>query len=345
MLESRTMKNISETISQLQSDKTLSEKEAFDLQSSILRGEVPTQTLLDIFTALQNRTLARDELQGFFKASQAAMRVLPSSIETLDTCGTGGDGSGTFNISTAAALLCAAAGVPAAKHGNRAASSKCGSADVLEALGVHIELSPEQAKKILEKTGFVFLFARSYHPAFRHAGEARKAFGRKTYFNLLGPLLNPAKAAYRVHGLADFSLARMLGDILMDSGVKRMWLVHARDGMDEISPASATEVLERTGREARTFHINPKEHGLASDDRSALRGGDAKENAAILTAVLAGNGTKAQNAAVILNAAAGLTVYGKVTDFGGGVALASDILASGKGYEKLQEVIRASQSI
>ena len=339
------MKNLSETISYLQSNKTLSKSEAFDLQSSILKGEVPTQSLLEIFTALHGRAVTVEELGGFFKASQEAMTSLNAETPALDTCGTGGDNSGSFNISTVSALVCSATGVPVAKHGNRAASSQCGSADVLETLGVKLDLNPQQAKAVLEKTGFVFLFARNFHPAFKHAAEARKTFGKRTYFNLLGPLLNPAKALYRVHGLADFSFAEILGSILADSGVKRMWLVHAEDGLDEISPSSVTHVIERQGEKVRTFTINPKEFGLFIENRDGLKGGDAKTNADILTSILQGKGTKAQNAAVILNAAAGLTVYGKTADYKEGVALATDVIASGKGYEKLQEVIKASNAL
>jgi len=339
------MKNLSETISYLQCNKTLSESEAFDLQSSILRGEVPTERLVEVFVALSGRAVAKEELSGFFRASQKAMVPLAVDVRALDTCGTGGDNSGSFNISTAAGIVCAAGGVPVAKHGNRAASSLCGSADVLETLGVKIELAPEQAKNVLERCGFVFLFARSYHPAFRHAGEARKLFGKKTYFNLLGPLLNPAKAAYRVHGLADVSFAQTLGSLLVASGVRKAWLVHAEDGLDEVSPFSVTQVLAfETGKAKRAFTIDPREYNLAITDRNALAGGDAKQNAEILSAILKGKGTRGQHSAVILNAAAGFTVYGETKSIAEGVKLAADILASGKGYEKLQEIITVSNS-
>ena len=347
MRESRKyMTDITKTITTLKSGQTLSEAEAFDLQAAILAGEVSTPILLEIFSTLQNRAVTKAELTGFFKASQSAMTALPSSVETLDTCGTGGDNSGSFNISTVAALVCATAGVPVAKHGNRAASSKCGSADVLEALGVQIDLIPQLAKRVLEKTGFVFLFARDFHPAFKYAAEARKAFGKKTYFNLLGPLLNPAKALYRVHGLSDFSFAETLGDLLIDSGVKRVWLLHAEDGLDEISPASVTKVIEREkGKPARAFLIDPQKLNLAHGNRDELKGGNAKINAEILTNILQGRGTSAQNAAVILNAAAGLTVYGKAKSFEEGVKLASETLVSGKSYKKLQEIITVSKAV
>ncbi len=335
----------SDIISSLNSNKTLSTQEAFDLQSSILKGEASTERLVEIFTALQGRTITAQELNGFFRASAEAMTPFATKTETLDICGTGGDGSGSFNISTVSALVCSAGSVPVAKHGNRAASSKCGSADVLEALGVKIELSPEQAKIFLEECRFVFLFARSYHPAFKHAGEARKLFGKKTYFNLLGPLLNPAKAPYRVHGLADFSFAETLGDALVHSGVQKTWLVHAEDGLDEVSPFSVTHVRAfEKGKPKQSFTIDPKKFNLAIADRNSLAGGDTKQNAEILSAILKGKGTREQNSAVILNSAAGFTVYGTVKTFGEGVQRATDILASGKGYEKLQEVIKASNS-
>jgi anthranilate phosphoribosyltransferase len=169
--------NPTQTIEKLASGSALSQREAYEMQSAILRGEVQTSALFEYFSALGARPPTSEELRGFFKASLEAMTPLTTDIDTLDTCGTGGDGSGSFNISTAAAILCAATGVSVTKHGNRAASSTCGSADVLEALGVKIELSPIAAKRVLTKCGFVFLFARSYHPAFRHAAEARKAYG------------------------------------------------------------------------------------------------------------------------------------------------------------------------
>ena len=336
--------NTATTITSLESGKTLSKEEAYDLQRAILQGAIDTQSLLALFGAMEGRSVTKDELCGFFRASSDAMTKLPASEDTLDTCGTGGDHSGSFNISTAAALVIAAAGVPVAKHGNRAASSTCGSADVLEALGVKIDIGPEQAKKVLDETGFVFLFARSYHPAFRHAAEARKAFGKRTYFNLLGPLLNPAQARYRVHGLADFSLAPILAAALDDSRVQRMWLVRAEDGMDEISPACVTKVIERAEGAPRSFTVDPKAYGLAAD-AAGLKGGDAPMNARILTDILQGKGTEAQNVAVVLNAAAGLTVYGKTSTYEEGISLAKATIASGKGYDTLREVIRESNSV
>lgn len=338
--------DISKTIATLKEGNKLSESEASELQSAILSGSVETAAIVEIFSALENRRVSESELRGFFKASVKAMTVLNSDIDTLDTCGTGGDKSGSFNISTTAAIICAAAGVPVAKHGNRAASSKCGSADVLETLGVKIDLTPEKARRALKRTGFVFLFARSYHPAFKNAAEARKTFGKKTYFNLLGPLLNPAKASYRVHGLADFSYSETLGELLTESGVKKAWLIHADDGLDEVSSGSLTHVIEfSSGVLPRAFNIDPKEHGLFVEGNEGLVGGDAKVNAEILSSILQGKGTEAQNSASILNAAAGLTVYGKTENFKEGVKLAGAIVKSGAGFEKLQEIIKVSNEV
>ncbi|PIQ69203.1 MAG: anthranilate phosphoribosyltransferase [Candidatus Taylorbacteria bacterium CG11_big_fil_rev_8_21_14_0_20_46_11] len=337
---------IAEATTKIAGGATLTESEALSVQSSILAGEAQTPTLVAFFEAFKDRKVSAFELRGFFRASLSAMTPLETGMDTLDTCGTGGDGSGSFNISTVSALLCATAGVPVAKHGNRAASSKCGSADVLEALGVKIELSPEQAKTMLEQTGFVFLFARSYHPAFKHAGEARKLFGKKTYFNFLGPLLNPAKASYRVHGLSDFSLAETLGDILIESGVRKAWLVHAEDGLDEVSPMSLTHGISfSTGGYSEPFNIDPKEHGLAIEDGGGLTGGDVKKNAEILISILQGKGTEAQNAVTILNTAAGLTVSGRSTTFADGVRFAKALITSGAGYEKLQDIVKASNEV
>lgn len=337
--------SIDHALKQLGTGQTLSEQEAFDVQVAILNGEVATAELLTLFSALEGRAISAYELHGFFRASSQAMAVLRTDRETLDTCGTGGDGSGSFNISTVSSLLCATAKVPVAKHGNRAASSECGSADVLEALGVKIELSPEQASKVLEQTGFVFLFARSYHPAFKYAGEARKAFGKKTYFNFLGPLLNPAHARFRVHGLSDFSLAETLGSVLIGSGVKKAWLVHADDGLDEVSPSSGTDVLEISSEGKRRFRIDPKEYGIICTGNEGLVGGDVQVNAGIISAILQGKGTPVQNAVTILNTASGLTVYGKTKTFEEGVWLAKELIASGAGFEKLQEIKRVSNEV
>ena len=331
-------------ITSLNKGETLTESLAYELQASILRGELNTEAILRVFKALSARQLAESELVGFFRASSDAMTSVDVGFDALDTCGTGGDNSGSFNISTAAGIICAAAGVPVAKHGNRASTSSCGSADVLEALGVKIEIDRGDAVAILKKCGFVFLYARAFHPAFKHAAEARKSFGQKTYFNLLGPLLNPARSAFRVHGLADFTYAKILGRLLINAGTKKVWLVHAENGMDEISTDGPTQVMQiERNKEPFFFTIEPRDFGL-SHDSSALKGGDAKTNARIIAELLQGRGNQAQKAAVILNAAAGLTVFGQAENFAEGIKLATWAVTSGKAHARLQDIIKFSHS-
>jgi anthranilate phosphoribosyltransferase len=329
----------------LRSGKTLLQAQADELQTAILADKVSTEVLLEIFSIFDKRRLAQEELAGFFAASNRVMAKIPVDVEVLDTCGTGGDQSGSFNISTVAAVVCAASGVPVAKHGNRAASSQCGSADVLESLGVNIELKPKAVAQVLRDCGFVFLYARNYHPAFKYAAEARKIFAKKTYFNLLGPLLNPAGAGFRAHGLADFSYARSLGVLLIKSGAKRVWLMRALDGLDEISPFNQTQVVEFVPhRTPKEFMIDPQKFGLLQSPSQEIKGGDCQTNAKIFVDILQGHGNQAQNAAVMLNAAAGLTVAGRAKSLEEGIKLATHVIVSGKAYAKLQEIIKTSNT-
>lgn len=309
--------------------------EAYQFQTDILNTQYSEQALFDIFTAL-DRPLSTEELLGFYTASKEAMLTVPTSIPALDTCGTGGDGLDTFNISTTAALLLASLGVPVAKHGNRSSSGRCGSADVLEALGLTLTITPEEAARCLSEHHFCFLFAPLYHPAFKHVAAARKRYGKRTYFNLLGPLLNPANAPYRLVGVADPSMASLIGETLIGAGVERTWVVHSKDGMDEISPTGTTLVHEFVaGGVPRTFTIDPEEHGLDRVSLADLTGGDAPHNAAITRALLEGGGTSAAHSAVVLNAAAGLTITGTVDTFSLGVTHAKAGLASGIGARTL----------
>ncbi|MEK9177470.1 MAG: anthranilate phosphoribosyltransferase [Patescibacteria group bacterium] len=321
----------------------ITEPEAYALQKSVLEGAVATDELVALFTAINGRRISEPELRGFFRASAEAMVAVPDASDSLDTCGTGGDKSGSFNISTASAVLLAAIGIPVAKHGNRAASSKCGSADVLEALGVKIELSPEREKQVLDETGFVFLFARTHHPAFRHAAEARKAFGKRTYFNFLGPLLNPARARFRVHGLSDFSYAEPLAAIVIDFGVEKAFFIHAESGMDEASPFADTEVLlAEKGAEPKRFVLPTSEYAVGKPEE--LMGGDAAVNAHILATLFDGKGTDAQNLAVALNSALGLVAFGHTEDFDAAVQMSLEALRSGKAARKLDEIVKATNA-
>ncbi len=322
--------------------------QAKEIQTRILSGEMQTEEIFEVFQSLENKNLSKEALSGFLEASlEVANRFDPES-EVLDVCGTGGDGFHTLNISTLTALVCAGAGVPVAKHGNRSASSKCGGADVLEALGVNIDLNPVKAKKCLEKTGIVFLFAPNFHPAFRFVKEARTKYGKKTYFNILGPLLNPAGAKHQLIGITDENLVDLIGETLISRGSKKIWLVKSKEGMDEISISSPTTVWEFTGgvgRGKKQFTIDPEDFGMKKAPIEESVGGDVELNKQIALNVLNNKAKEAQKNVVILNAGAGLTVFGKTKNLEEGVNLAREILESGKAKEKLEEFILESNKL
>ncbi len=323
----------------LQLGERLDFSQARQLQSEILNGSILTDVLLDILRAF-NRTLTPDEFAGLFAASEEAMIPVAAKVQALDTCGTGGDGHNTFNISTAAAIICAGAGVAVAKHGNRSASSLCGSADVLEALGVDINLSPFLAAQYLQPGAMVFLFARSFNPAFKHAAEARKQFNKPTYFNFLGPLLNPAHAPSRLLGVADPSMIEIMGQTLIQSGVKRAWLFHSQDELDEISTAGPTTIYDfSASRAPKVFLLDPQAYDLPAYAIADLAGGTAETNAEIIRSIMKNRATDAQKTAAILNAAAGLVVAGKAQNFGQGLELAEKSLQSGAANKALQTLI------
>ena len=314
---------------------SLSESEAYDLQKNILENKLSLEMLVELFTLL-DRPLTENEFYGFYKASREAMVPVAAPHGLLDTAGTGSDGLHTINISSIAAILLAALGVPVAKHGNRAASSKCGSADVLEELGMNIDLDPEQVARSISATNFGFMFAPKFHPAFKHVAPARKAYGKRTYFNFLGPFLNPANADFRLVGVYDLGLVELMGSTLLKAGVRKAWVVRGRDGMDEISACAITDVTEFASREAvRSFTIDPSVYGLSLAAPDNLRGGDKALNANIAKKILGGEGTEAQNNAVILNTAAGLLIVGKVATYADGIVLAQNGLQQKLGLQKL----------
>lgn len=317
----------------------MTKTEAFELQTRILTGEYGIEKILEIFHDLEGKVLTSEELGGIVEASQNVMTPFPFKGESLDTCGTGGDGLQTFNISTAAALVAAACGVTVAKHGNRAASSRSGSADVLEALGVVITMSPEQAAECLHEIGITFLWAPLYHPAFKHAGEARKQYGKKTYFNFLGPLLNPARADYRLLGVADTRYVESMGEVLLQAGVKRAWLLASEEGMDEISPAAPTTIHEFTPQNRNQFVITPVDVQRPLYPISDLIGGDAQENAEIIRAITENRSTPAQREVVVLNAAAALVVTQKALTMNEAILQVEEALTSGKVAKKLHDFV------
>jgi anthranilate phosphoribosyltransferase len=287
-----------------------------------------------------------DELTGLLDAmlAAAALVEVDESLRDrlVDVVGTGGDRSHTINVSTLASFVVAGAGVPVCKHGNRAASSACGAADLLEALGVSLELSPEDVARSLETAGMAFCFAPRFHPALRHAGPPRRELGVPTAFNILGPMANPARVRRQVVGLADATLAeRMLG-VLGQRGSVRVMIVHGDDGLDELTTTSTSTVWELDGDTTRTWTLDPADLGLAPARREQLVGGDATTNARLARAVLRGE-RGAHRDVVVLNAAAGLLVGGAVESMAEGVALAGDVLDDGRAAATLERLVAASQ--
>lgn len=293
-------------------------------------------------TALSMKGETIDEIT----ASAADMREhcvkLLHNIDALEIVGTGGDGANSFNISTTSALVIASAGVPVAKHGNRAASSKCGAADVLEALGVKITLPPGKSAELLEKIGICFLFAQNYHIAMKYVAPVRKELGIRTIFNILGPLANPAGANMEVMGVYDEALVEPLAKVLENLGVKNAMVVYGQDKLDEISSCAPTTVCEVKDGIYSSYVIKPEDFGFERADKSELVGGTPEENACITKAILSGKETGAKRTAVLMNSGAALYVAGKAENISEGVKLAAQMIDSGKAMEKLKEFIRFS---
>lgn len=320
---------------------------ASDMRASvdaIVGGDATPAQVGALLAALAARGETADELAGAAAALRGRMLGVRSTRAPLiDVCGTGGDRSGSFNISTAVALVAAGAGATVAKHGNRAMSSRCGSADVFAALGVRIDAPPAVSARALDEVGIAFLFAQAHHPAMRAVALARKEIGIRSIFNLIGPLANPAGAHRQVVGVADGSAVGAVAEALRRLGSERAAAVHGDDGMDEVSLSGPTRVVEWTGSDVVQYVIEPSDLGFARSDPSALQGGDARENAAIITGVLAGR-RGPQRDVVTLNAALALVVAGIATDLHDGVRRASASIDGGAAAAKLDGLIRATAS-
>jgi anthranilate phosphoribosyltransferase len=313
--------------------------------SVLMRGEASAVETAALLMGLRTKGETADELAGAATALRDVMLRVPvdRADRLVDTCGTGGGRVGTLNISTAAAFVVAGAGVPVAKHGNRSFTSRSGSADVLEALGVNIQLPADQAAAVLRDAGLVFLFAPSFHPAMRHVGPIRKELGIPTIMNLLGPLVNPAGVRRQVIGVADGHRAPLVAAALARLGATHALVLHAEVGMDEVSPAGRTHVWEVCHETVTEWTIDPREHGLHCDDLDGLAGGDPAENAARIEQLLSGGaGTEAIRCAVVLNAAAGLYVSGRGWTFEEAAQRARSTLESGAGRDVLERLRRTA---
>jgi anthranilate phosphoribosyltransferase len=325
--------------------RDLSAEESRALFDRIMSGEVSPTLIGSLLAALATKGETPDEIAGAARVMrERSARVVTRRAPLVDTCGTGGDGARTFNISTAAAFVVAAAGVGVAKHGNRAASSRCGSADVLEAAGVVIDLPSEAVGRCIDEAGIGFLFAPRFHPATRHAVGPRREIGIRTVFNLLGPLTNPAAARRQVIGVPDRSLVEPMATVLRDLGCDHALVVHGEDGLDEVSVAGRTMVAEVRGADVALRTVTPAELGLETFPVDALAGGDAAENTRILRAVLEGRGTAAQAASVAATAGAALYVAGASGAWPEGVARARAILAAGEGAAVLDALVVTTRS-
>jgi len=334
---------IREAIAALVDGRSLTEAEAAAVMEEIMSGEATPAQFGAFVTALRLKGETVDEIAGMARVMREKARRVHVEGVLLDTCGTGGDARGTFNVSTAAAFVAAGAGARVAKHGNRAMTSRCGSADVLEALGARIDLSPEQVKACLEETGVGFMFAPSFHPAMKFAAGPRREIGVRTVFNILGPLTNPAGAACQVLGVAEPSLAETMAQVLARLGSRRALVVHGRDGLDEMSISGPTLVCELAGGCVRRYEVTPQEVGLALSEAASVAGGTPEENAAALREVLAGR-PGPQRDIVLLNAAAGLVALERAAALAEGVALAAEAIDSGAARERLERFVAVTNS-
>ncbi|HEY7024595.1 MAG TPA: anthranilate phosphoribosyltransferase [Candidatus Limnocylindrales bacterium] len=315
-------------IAQVMRGGSLSADEAHAAMAQVMEGEATPAQLAGLLLALRMRGEKVDELTGFARAMRERVVAIHAPEGAIDTCGTGGDGSKTFNISTASALVVAATGVPVAKHGNRAMSSATGSADVLEALGIPIDLTPEQASRALATDGFAFLFAPSYHPAMKHAGPVRRELGVPTAFNLLGPMTNPAGVRRQVIGVADPTVAAKVAHVLHHLGTERAFVVHG-DGVDELPLDGTGVAYDVSAGGVRKRRIDSSALGLEAAPSSDLRGGDAALNASIIESILRGE-TGPRRDVVLLNAGAALLVAGRVPTLRHGVHLAATTIDGGR---------------
>ncbi|RJQ50592.1 MAG: anthranilate phosphoribosyltransferase [Nitrospiraceae bacterium] len=335
---------IKEAINLLVQGKNLTENEMTGSMRDIMEGNATDAQIASFLTALRIKGETVEEITGAAKVMREKVMKIKAPAHTVDTCGTGGDMSHTFNISTTSALVVAACGVPVAKHGNRSVSSKCGSADVLEALGIKIDLEPQKVEKCLEATGFGFMFAPLFHPAMKYAVGPRREMGIRTIFNILGPLTNPAGAERQVMGVFHDRLTEKLAQVLANLGVKHAFVVHGEDGLDEITNTDRTKISEMKDGRVNTFFIAPEDLGFKRAEKTALSGGDATENAKITIDILGGlKGPKRD--IVIMNSAAALITGDRAEGLPDAIKIAAEAIDSGAALKKLKEVKTISSSL
>lgn len=336
---------IKEAILKLSKKENLNYEEAKEVMNEIMSGKATAVQMSSYLTALSMKGETIEEITGSAAGMRANCIKLLHNMEVLEIVGTGGDNSNSFNISTASAIVIAAGGVAVAKHGNRAASSKCGAADVLEELGININISPEKSREILSKINICFLFAQNYHIAMKYVAPVRKELGIRTVFNILGPLSNPAGANIELMGVYDESLIEPLAKVMQNLGVKRGMVVYGTDKIDEISMSSETKVCEILDKEnLKSYTISPKDFVYDFCDKKELEGGSVKENAEIIRNIFNLKDNGAKRKAVCMNAGAGFYIAKKVKNIKEGVQMAENLIDEKKAFEKLEDFIKESNS-
>jgi anthranilate phosphoribosyltransferase len=335
---------IKEALSKIVSRTDLTSTEAREVMREIMQGQATPAQIGAFLTALRMKGETVDEIAGCAQAMrESAIKVEPKREALVDTCGTGGDGKGTFNISTTVAFVAAGAGLAVAKHGNRSVSSKCGSADLLQALGVNLELTPEQVAQCIDEVGIGFLFAPKLHPAMKHALGPRQEIGLRTIFNILGPLSNPANTKKQLLGVYDSNLTELMAQVLRALGTEQAFVVHGADGLDELSTTGPNKVSHLHNSHVETFHLDPKDLDLPQAKLSDLAGGTIEENVAITKGLLKGKRGPKRDV-VLLNAAAVLIIGGKAKDFNEGLGLAAESIDNGSGLRKQEQLVEFSRS-
>ena len=335
---------IKEAIISLSKKQDLSFDTAQAVMNQIMTGEASPVQMSAYLTALSLKGETIDEITASAQGMRSHCLRLLHDVDALEIVGTGGDHSNTFNISTAASIIASAAGIPVAKHGNRSASSKCGSADVLEALGVNISISPEKSAELLKNIGICFLYAQNYHLSMKFVAPIRRELGIRTVFNILGPLTNPAGAKMELMGVYDRELVEPLAQVLCNLGVKSAMVVHGEDGLDEISMCAPTFVCEVKDGWVKSYTIKPEDFGFSRCNKEDLIGGDPAENAKILKSLLEGESGAKRDAAV-LNAAAAMFITGKYESIRAAVTVANEVIDNGKALQKLADFICHSNEL
>lgn len=335
--------NTAACLQHLVGGENLSREESVQMAGLLTDENTTTAQISALLTALSAKGETEEEITGLIFGMREKMKRINAPAGTIDVCGTGGDGKHTFNISTAAAFVLAGAGIPVAKHGNRAASSLCGSADVLEALGVTVQLTSQQAESVLQKTGMVFLFAPQYHSAFKQVGQVRKELGIRTVFNLLGPFASPAEVRRQVIGVPNLHIAEKLASVATKLSYEHLCIVTGEDGMDEVSLFAPTYVFEIKNQTIKTYTIDPVSVGFMQADIAEIIGSDAATNAAIIRSVLLGKKGPARDI-VVLNSALGCIVAGKAHTFEEGIFLVEKSIDTGAAFHVLNHVVKETQA-